>query len=206
MNVERIDEGVFASLEKRLSNLEPKVSLGLGRDRWILAIMVLGLAMVSTSKLWDSGLFPWLSIGGLVLELCAFGVFTYRQFRDLVPEFVDAKRKYARELDCHFDRYEDVRSWLRTLPPDVVEKRLNYLETRLESVGQRFPIFFGATDRLGVLPVLVGVFIQLAALNDVSPLMGFFAAFVIILYCMALWMSRFRLQLQGYVRLLKSVV
>lgn len=202
---DQISAGVFAALERRLSGLEPNYSFRLGRDRWVLAALVVGAGLVSTSRLWASNLFPWVSFVGFSLELCALSVFAYRQFWDIVPDFVDAKQKYASELDHHFKGYEEIRNWLRTLPHGVLEKRIDYLESRRESMGQRYPILFGAADRLGLLPVLVGVFLQIQALKDVSVLMGVFAVFVIALYGMALWMSRFRLQLESYIRLLKSV-
>lgn len=205
MSVELTNQGFFSSLESRLSALEPRASLMHGRDRWVLAAIVAGFVLVSTSRLWPGDLFTWISFAGFVLELSAFSVFSYRQARDIVPDFVDAKRKYASELDHHFEGYEAIRSWLRTLPRDVLEKRRIFVEARRDSMGQRYPMFFGAIDRLGLLPVLVGVFLQFQALKDVSLLMGVFAAFVIVLYGMALWMSRFRLQLETYVRLLKSV-
>jgi len=205
MNVELTNQGFFASLEARLNALEPRASLMLGRDRWVLGAIVAGFVLVSTSRLWPSHLFTWVSIAGFVIELSAFMVLSYRQVRDIAPDFVDAKRKYASELDHHFEGYEGIRSWLRTLPQDVLRQRLNYLESRRDSMGQRYPIFFGSIDRLGLLPVLVGVFLQFQALKEVSLLMGIFAAFVIVLYGLALWMSRFRLQLESYVRLLKSV-
>lgn len=205
MTVEQVGNAVFAELEQRVSALEPRSSLKLGRDRWLLLAVFVGIVLVFTSMLWPAGSFPWVSIAGFVLELCALAVIAYRQIGDVVPDFVDSKRKYASELDKHFEGYEETRHWLRTLPRDVLKARLNYLESRRQSLGERYPVLFGAVDRLGLLPVLAAVFLQIQALKDVSLLMGIFAIFVIALYGMALWMSRFRFQLDSYVRLLKSV-
>ena len=196
---------VFAELETRLAEVEPKDPLKLKRDRWVAGVMVLGVLMTVPSMFGASGdVIAWVTLAGLVFELCGFGVLAYRQIRDTAPEFKDAKRKFAVELDTHFVEYQRLLVWLRSLSQSERDRRLAYVESRLESMSLRYPIVFGAVDKLGFLPLLVGVFVQWQAIERVSITVGLLAFFILALYGMALWMTRFRLQMQSYARLLRA--
>lgn len=204
MQNERSNQKLFQELEDRLAALEPKDVLKVRRDRWVVMAMFIGMAMTlptifGVKDAWGG----WLTLVGLPIELCALILLTYRQMRDVVPDFVGAKRKFAVELDGHFVEYEKIRRWLKSLPSGDRVRWLAYIESRLESIGQRYPILFGPTDKLGVLPVLVGLLLQLQAIKTVSIVTGVLGVMVLFFYAMALWMTRFRLQLQSYVRLLR---
>lgn len=196
---------VFAELEARLAEGGPKDPLKLKRDGWVAGVMVLGVLMTVPSMFGASGdVIAWITLIGLVLELCGFGVLAYRQIRDTVPEFKDAKRKFAVELDTQFVEHQSLLAWLRSLSQAERDRRLAYVESRLESMSLRYPIVFGAVDKLGFLPLLVGVFVQWQAIERVSITVGLLAFFILALYGMALWMTRFRLQMQSYARLLRT--
>lgn len=153
---------------------------------------------------WKGDWPTWSALFGMVLELCALGVLTYRQVRDVIPDFMDANRKYALELDSHFVEYERIRMQLRALAPQDRMRRLSYVEDRLESFTQRYPLIFGAADKVGALPALIGLFLQARAIDSLSMAAGLVGTGVLVLYGMALWMARYRLQLQAYARLLKA--
>ncbi|MGJ4728111.1 hypothetical protein [Luteimonas sp. SDU101] len=194
---------MFYELEARLSAAEPKDLLGFKRDRVVIAMMLLGVAMTVPAMFGVDGTwFDWMTVTGLILELSGFGVLSYRQIRDVAPEFRDAKRKFAMELDKGFDATEQTLAWIRSLPEDARDRRLAYIESRLQSMSQRYPIVFGPVDKLGLLPILVGVFVQWQAIERVSVEVGLLAVFIFALYGMAIWMVRFRLQMQTYARLL----
>lgn len=59
---------LFADLEARLSALDPKVSLGLKRDQWLLVIISVGLLMtlVGSSK-WLGIYSGWVVLVGIAL-------------------------------------------------------------------------------------------------------------------------------------------
>lgn len=205
MSVQHDDQGMYEEIEVRLAALEPKDALKIRRDSWVLGVMLVGMAMTVPSILGaKGGWLTYLSAIGVVLELCALGVFTFRHARDFVPEFIDAKRKYAVELDSYFVEFEEIRKWLQSLEPKVRARRLAYIESRLESLEQRYQIAFGAADKLGFLPALIGLFLQLQAITELSVATGVVGLIVVALYGMALWIAGFRLQLQTYARLLKA--
>jgi len=54
-----------------------------------------------------------------------------------------------------------------------------------------------------VLPALIGLFLQAQSLQSASILSLLLGVAVIALYLMGLWIARFRLQLQAYLRVLR---
>jgi hypothetical protein len=205
MEGEQSDPRMFTALEERLARAEPKDTFKLGRDRWVIVVVLAGVAMTLPSIFGaKDDWIAWLTVAGMVLELCGVGVLAYRQIRDTAPEFVDAKRKFAIELDNQFLEYQRLLDWLRSLPLPERNRRLAYIESRLESMSLRYPIVFGAVDKLGFLPLLAGIFVQVQAVKTVSAMTGLLALFILALYGMALWMTRFRLQMQSYARLLRA--
>lgn len=197
--------GVFTELERRLIELDPKISFGLKRDRWVIGILVFGTALTVPSMLrLAEGWVPLVSTAGVVLELCALGILVYRQAKDLAPDFIDAKQKFALDLDDYYLRREGVMAWLCALPSIDLERRRAYIESRLDSMNNRYAILFGAVDKLGMLPLMAGIFVQINALEKISALTLIFGGGIVVFYAMALWMTRFRLQMQTYIRFLRA--
>lgn len=195
---------IFAELEQRLARLEPKDPLNVKRDLWVGGVMLLGIAMTLPTIFGVKGeLVSWIVLAGLVLELCGFGVFVYRQVRDIAPDFVDAKKKFADELDSKLVEHEELLAWLRSLPLQARGRCIAYVDYRLESMAQRYQIMFGAVDKLGLLPLLAAIFVQIQAIRNVSILTAIFAFTIFALYGMAIWLARFRLQMQRFARLLR---
>jgi hypothetical protein len=158
MSEQAQQDGFFETLEQQAQILSPPVELGLRRDRYLLSAIVVGLALawVPLTRYVGESVAPWLQILGLVLQLSGLSVLAYRQIRDTVPDFVDAKRKFSIEMDRHFADRETVIAWLRTVPEADRRDRLRYVEARLETIKLRYSLIFGAIDKLGFLPVLVG--------------------------------------------------
>lgn len=198
---------IFAELEDRLARLEPKDVTNLKRDRWPFGIMLIGMAMSLLTTFGLKGeIVAWITIAGLVLELCGFGVFFYRQIRDAVPEFIDSKRKFSIDLDSKLLDHEETLAWLGAFPLQERNRRLAYLDYRLEVLAQRYQIMFGAVDKLGLLPLLAALFVQIQAIKSVSALIALFAFALFLLYGIAIWLTRFRLQMQRYARLFREAV
>lgn len=196
---------MFSEMEERLTGGEATGTLKLRRDRWPSIVMLMGVVMTTPAMLGLKGDWViWVVLAGLALELCGFVVLISRQIRDIAPEFKDAKRKFAVELDAKFIQHQHLLTWLRSLPKPERDRRLAYLDSRIESMSSRYPILFGSVDKLGVLPILVAGFIQWHAIQKVSFATGALAFVIFVFYGMALWMVRFRLQMQTYERLLRA--
>lgn len=199
------NQQVFAELEDRLARLEPKGLLKIKRDRWPAAIMFGGMAMTLPTFLDMEGEWvSWVTVIGLVFELCGLAVFSYRQIRDIVPDFIDTKRKFSVDLDSQLNDHEELLTWLRALPARERARRIAYLDYRLDSMAPRYQIMFGAVDKLGVLPLIAALFVQIQAIKSVSALIALFAFAMFVLYGMAMWLTRLRLQMQRYVRLFRE--
>lgn len=198
--------GFFETLERHTQGLSPPIELGLKRDRYVISVIGIGLALYwapFVRYLGDS-VGPWLQILGLVLQLTGLGVLAYRQVKDAVPDFVDAERKFSVEMDSHFEKRQTVIAWLRSMPEAVRHERLRYVEARLEALRPRFALIFGAIDKLGFLPALVGVFLQVQTMQVISPLSAILGGMIIGMYAMSLWFMRFPMGLEGYARLIRA--
>lgn len=206
MSEKEQQHGFFETLEQHAQILSPPVELGLKRDRYLLLAIVIGLALAWLPLACYLGepATPWLKILGLVLQLSGLSVLVYRQMKDVVPDFVDAKRKFSIEMDRHFADREIVIAWLRTVPEAIRRERLRYVETSLETIKPRYALIFGAIDKLGFLPVLVGAFLQIQAMQAISSLSAAIGGMIIGMYAMSLWLQRYSLQLEGYARLIRA--
>lgn len=198
--------GFFAELERRSSALSPAVNTGFKRDRWLWLAIGVGMIvmLLPLGRMISGPLAGWLKVAAIVVEAACLGVLYYRQIRDIAPDFIDSKRKFAVEMDEHFAERNAVVAWIRRLPAVELAARLAYVDVRLDVLTSRGALVFGAVDRLGVLPVLVGLFLQLQALKSVSYPILLFGILIVALYCMALWLSRYRLLLENFKRLLLS--
>jgi len=206
MNQANDGHDFFKQLEQRLLVLSPPVQLGFKRDRWLIGVVCLGLLMtfLPWKLVMARDMAIWLTLTGTVLQLIGAVLIASRQIRDVMPDFMDSKQKFAAELDEQFVQREEILAWLRSIPTSIRQPRMVYVEARLESLRSRYPIVFGAVDRLGVLPVLVGVLIQYQALKSVSGPIMLLGLAIVGLYLMSLWMVRYRIQLEGYIRVLRA--
>lgn len=186
--------------------LSPPVDLGIRRDRLLIVVTAIGsvLAFIPWKRFIDPNVAVWISVIGLVLQLIGVTMLAYRRARDVVPEFKDAKLKFAVELDRHFMAREHLLAWLRKLSPDMRQARHRYVTARLASIRSRYAIAFGAVDKLGVLPVLVGLFVQVQGIATLSWSAKLLGIAIIALYLMSLWMAGYREQLEGYERVLQA--
>ncbi|MBG9791013.1 hypothetical protein ABD76_00045 [Paenibacillus dendritiformis] len=196
----------FKSLERFERKLSPRTNQGLKRDSWLLLVIATGfvISLLPFGATFSPEFRLASALTGLCLQAGALGVFSYRQLRDTVPDFIDARRKFAVELDQYFADREEVLVWLGSVPGAVREARLSYVEARLDSLRSRYALVFGAVDKLGLLPVLVGVFVQIRATGSLSLPSMIFGILIVVLYAMSLWITQYRLQLEAYGRLIRA--
>lgn len=206
LKADEADAGLFATLERFERELSPPADTGFKRDRWWVLTTAVGmlLAFTAFTGLFGETLRAWLSLAGVGMQLVGLMVISYRQARDIVPDFIDSRRKYADELDQHFAAREEILAWLRSLPASTRHARLRYVESRLETMRSRYALAFGVVEKLGFLPVLAGVYVQVQAQQSVSLLTMTLGVFIAALYAMSLWIMGYRLQLESYARLMRA--
>lgn len=194
----------FEALERRLAGLEPRNVMRLGRDRWLVGSALVGFLLTFASKYVEGWTALLALIVGAALEFCALGILLWRQIKDVTPEFIDAKRKFAVGLDVDFVENETIRTWVSTLSEGERANRLRFVQDRIAVAERRFSLLFGAVDKLGILPMMVAVFLQVRALSTISLWVGVLGAVILAFYLLALWVQRFRIRLELYERLLGS--
>ena len=192
----------FQDLERRIAAYEPPDAMKFGRDRSLFIAAGIGVLLMVAAKYLDGTLALMALVVGLPLQFCALAVLIWRQAKDTVPGLIGARMKFAGQMDCDFEDDESLRGWVASIPEEVRLKRVNYLHRRISSVERRFNLIFGAVDKLGFLPIVAGGFLQVRGLSDVASWEFALGTIILFVYALAIWVYRFRLQIEGYARLI----
>lgn len=207
----------FVSLEERLAAYAHATSEpSTGRAEWwfLFAGLAFGAiaAMISTFVHDPAG--QWISAIFVVLELIAFLVAAVYTLRSAWRTFHEPDATYAHELDRDYLLFREIVVWLRSLPAADTARRLRYLRDRRSSLVFRSGLFSGGVDRLGVLPVLALLYVQLKdwsfgdwqSLGKVHLLGGLLLLGLAVFYFVSWWAIRIRLRFDGYEALLAEAV
>lgn len=94
-----------------------------------------------------------------------------------IRQFSQPRLSHAQEMDCEYAHWEAVIRELRSFPRVERERRLQYVSTLRTNMIDRLGLMYGGLQRLGPLPLLIALFVQLrewewgdwAGAFDVSP-------------------------------------
>lgn len=151
----------------------------------------------------------WLTLLGLVAEVAGFAIYFAIELRHELPQFVEAKLNFARELERDYGPYLSVLAWLRRFDRDHLEERAAYLRQRQAMMARRFSLVLGAVDKLGVLPVFAAGYLQLKDFGFPPQLElweGVLGFMLIVMYVLSLWLAGLKLRLDLYVGLFESAL
>lgn len=200
----------FEALERRVAVYAPPVPF-LGVTPWqrgMFLIGVLGFVVALAGPRLAPGT-AGVGIGfiGALVECAAFAAFAFNSLRAEIPEFIEAKRKFAGELDADYEKYLELFAWLRRFPAEELRRRLSYVRRRRDTMTDRFGLLTGGMHRLGVLPLAVALYVQFKdGVGSIGLWEGLLAAALLLLYAMSWWLVGFKLRLDLYVRLLEDAV
>ncbi len=199
----------FESLEFKLATSAPGLPVSKQRksSRIALVVALPGAAICVVASFFLPGNVGLaVALMALLLELFAFATLAVNTIRDDLPEFIDAKRKYASELETEYGLYCGILEWIRTCPVETLNARYRYLQTRKKTFDQRFGLLTGGAERLGIFPIVVALYFQF---KDVQwwPVVfdlknALLALLIALFYALCLWLVRLRLRLDVYVLVL----
>lgn len=151
----------------------------------------------------------WFTLLGLVAEVVGFATYFAIELRHELPQFVEAKLNFARELEKDYGPNLAVLTWLRRFDRDHLEERAAYLRQRQAMMSRRFSLVVGAVDKLGVLPVLAAGYLQFKDLGFPPQLdhwQGVLGFLLIGMYVLSLWLAGLKLRLDLYVGLFEAAL
>ncbi len=123
-----------------------------------------------------------------------------------MPDFIDAKRRYASTLENDYGLYRELIDWVKKCPVEKLRKRYQYLQTRQKTFDRRLGMITGGAERLGMFPIVVALYLQFKDVQWWPPVFdlknAMLALVVALIYAMCLWLVRLRLRLDMYVLVL----
>jgi hypothetical protein len=97
---------------------------------------------------------------GLLIEIVGIIGVAILQLRETLPTLRNRRATFAQRLDREFEMYREVVLWLRSHDRSDLTSRLVYVRSRRDMLRRKLGLFAGGIERLGVLPLLVVVYLQ----------------------------------------------
>lgn len=156
----------FASLNERIELLPEHPSLSPATSRRTKIAYVIGgssalLAMIVLQ--WPFLGAKWSAVAGaalVALEAIGLGV-ALAPNRWRWPTFKDEMSDQADVLDFDRPHYESLLAWLSFYPLEQLQAMSAYARLRHDRMKDRMPLFTGSFEKLGVLPVIGAVVVQI---------------------------------------------
>ncbi|NKF24162.1 hypothetical protein [Solimonas marina] len=127
------------------------------------------------------------------------------------PQLRNHKSGFAATMDFHYQGVQAIIGWLHSFPKDEVAKHLAYARDRQASLQQRFSLLFGSIDKFGLLSIIAALYLQLKDFRfhwplEVSVIPALCGFALLILYCVAMLASSWKLRVALYERLLYQAI
>lgn len=116
------------------------------------------------------------------------------------------RRQYAETLDFDMPRYLELVSWLRGFPRDRLVLMVEFSTHRLERLRSKLPLLTGSIEKLGALPLVTGLYLQLKDLHwplQIHWPQILLIAFLMLFYWVGILQLSLRFRLEEYDALLR---
>lgn len=182
---------------------------------WMLASSLMGAGLVIIGKLLPNDWGAWLVLLGVLLEVGATLVIAMRSAWRERTSFRTAKADFAAELQRDYSDYGQLLQWVLQHPREDLENRLRFLRMRLSAMETRLALMSGSIERLGILPVLAALYLQVRDWNismtqiswtEVSWPSTLLAFFILAIYAASLLAVRLKLRLGLYEKILQDAL
>jgi hypothetical protein len=206
----------FAELDRRLAAAPDGPAALFSTPRWLVVANVVGMAGVVLGLLPGIVVFalpaqPWmagLARGGLVVAVAAFALPFVRAVVAFAASSGRWRHDQARQLDHELAQFRALLAWLAAQPPERVDALLAFCRHTRERLGERLALL-GGVEKLGLLPILVGVALHARAVMETIRTASWEApvgVFLVLLYGAALVGNLLRQRLRLYEALLERAV
>lgn len=177
------------------------------KERWWLVVGILGggLGMLLGATL-PGNAAGVAALIGLAIELFGLGIFMKRDLNQLW----NARSEHASLLERSYINYQNLIKQIRSFPLDQRLKRQRYIENNLSNMQYRFNLFAGGISRLGILPILIALYLQLKNLRlddwnifaNITLLQGMAAFIILVAYALAWILIHLQARVQACAQLL----
>lgn len=200
----------FRALDQRLQETPDGPAAVLNTPLWLLPFNLAGwtgvllgllpsaLIHFMTPALW----MVWMARGGLCLAIAGFAPGFVRGVIILGISFWHWRPEQVRQLDHDLARFRELRGWLSQFPVDSCLEALRFARLNRERLASKLGLIAGGVEKVGVLPIVVAVVLQLKALRvelgDIPLWQVVLAIFFMLTYAVGFMASLMRLRLELY--------
>ncbi|MCI4566699.1 hypothetical protein [Lysobacter sp. CFH 32150] len=199
----------FTELERRIQELPEGPVSALNTPRWIFVLNTVGLlsaviAMVPMllikifePAMWMVHMARW----GVWIAWIVLLPSIVRGVWLILRSFLRWKAEMVEQLDHDFTQFNTLQEWLSRIPTPFVVEHLRFAQVGQARLAAKLSFLAGSLDKLGVLPVLVAMTIQINAIKDINKVPSWqilLAMFLLLAYSAALMGSLMRIRLHLY--------
>jgi hypothetical protein len=199
----------FSELERRICAIPDGPSSVLNTPRWITRCNVVGtlgvvmgllpsvLIKVMPPQMW----MVFMARSGVWIALIAYAPGFVRGVWVAGRSMWKWKSEQPEQLDHDFVQFRDLAHEISRHSVEAISERLRFVQSGQARLQAKLSFFAGGVDRLGILPLLFAVGIQLKAYNDAKELPLWQAAlglFFAVTYLIGIIGQLMRLRLQLY--------
>ncbi|MDQ1120499.1 MULTISPECIES: hypothetical protein [Pseudoxanthomonas] len=179
-------------------------------ERWSFAIGLFGAGIgMLLGSLLEGRIGLAFAATGLALEIGGILVAVVLQIKREWPNFRHPYAQHAAEMEHEFHYYQDIVQALRAFPREQRLQREAFIRNRRSNMHERLGLFTGGMERLGVLPLLLALYLQLkgwhwgdwTVLADITLIQGCLAFLLLLAYVMSWDLIRLRARVQSYEQL-----
>ncbi|WDS34765.1 hypothetical protein [Pseudoxanthomonas sp.] len=180
-------------------------------ERWLFAIGLMGAGIgMLLGSLLDGKAGLVFAVGGLAVELIGLLSAVALQIKREWNSFRHAYTHHAAQMEQEFHQYHEIVAALRTFPLEQRLQREAFARDRRTYMHERLGLFTGGMERLGVMPVLLALYLQLkdwhvddwSVLGDITLVQGVLAFFLLFAYALSWHLISLRTRVQRYEQLL----
>ncbi|WP_115552836.1 hypothetical protein [Xanthomonas arboricola] len=180
-------------------------------ERSSLAIGLIGAGVgILAGTLLDGKTGAYLAVAGLATELTGFMVYGLLSFKREWPNFRRPYADHADQIEREFNQYQSIVEALRRFPLEQRRQREAFIRDRRTNMHDRLGLFTGSMDKLGFMPVLLALYLQLkdwrigdwTVLSKITLMQGVLAFLLLFAFAMSWHLIRLRIRVQSYEQLL----
>jgi hypothetical protein len=150
------------------------------------------------------------ALTGLAIEVAGFGIGIWLNLKRDWPQFRHARSEHAKQIERSYEQYQQLVQQLRRFPLEQRRLRLRYIRDRRATMHERLGLFTGGTERLGVLPILIALYLQLKdwrwddwnVFANITLVQGLLAFAILLTYALSWYLIHLRTRVQAYELLL----
>ncbi|MGN2250871.1 hypothetical protein ACFWZ1_12450 [Frateuria sp. GZRe14] len=206
------EELTFSALERRIEQAPEHPSYRMSpsrRARWGNGVGIAAalLGLILANSLPASRVVLFVTSALLAVELLAFAIAWTADFPNLIP--AKERRQYAETLDFDMPHHLEILAWLGRFPRERIGLLSAYCAHRLDRMRSKLPLLTGSLEKLGILPLAAGVFLQLKDLPRPMQMQWpqiLLIAFLMLCYWAGVLQLSLRFRLELYDTLLKQAL